>query len=229
MNLNLDLANISLVTFVTVFAAGVITSFTPCVYPLIPIIIGYIGPKELKSRAKTLFILLFYCLGIAINFSILGLVASLTGKLFGEVQSSPLAHIVVGNIIVFFGLSLLGVFTIPSFQISKKINKDKSGTPLGAFGMGFASGLIAAPCTSAVLGALLAFVATKQNVLVGAGLLFSFAIGLSAILLIAGLTSTEILRSSGFSKFSGILEKVFGFLMILLGEYFIFKAGMLSV
>ncbi len=225
--LNTSLNNPSVFSVLISFVAGVITGFTPCVYPIIPIIIGYIGSKSIENKGRVFLLLLFYCLGLALNFSILGMVASLTGKLFGQIQSNPVAYLVVGNIIIFFGLSLLGIFTvsIPSFKASQG---KKSGL-FGAFSMGFASGLIAAPCTSAVLGAMLAYVGSKQNILMGFLLLFFFGLGISTILFIVGLAGGKFLALPKFAKFSLIMEKLFGYFMILLGEYFIFKAGMLAI
>lgn len=227
---NSTLNTTPVISLLIVFIAGVITSFTPCVYPMIPIIIGYVGGKSIQNKKRIFILLLFYSFGLALNFAILGLIASLTGKIFGQIQSSPLVHFVVGNVIIFFGLSLLGVFSIPiPGFFRKQVFLKNSGSFIGAFGMGFASGLIAAPCTSAVLGALLTYVSTKQHLIMGALLLFSFGLGVSAFLLIIGLTGNKILALPQFAKFSSVLEKIFGYFMILLGEYFIFKAGMLSI
>ncbi len=222
-SLSIHLKEFSFLAYLSVFAGGLVVSFTPCVYPLIPIIIGYIGGRKEKSRLQLFFLSLIYVLGMAIIYSILGAIAALSGKIFGEIQSSPLAHFIVGNIIIFLGLSLLGVFHLPVFSFGGKL---KTGA-LGAFGMGMASGLIASPCISPVLGTLLAFVATRQNVLYGISLLFTFALGMGVILLVAGtFTGTlAILPRSG--KWMERVQKFFGIFMILLGEYFLIKAGYL--
>ncbi len=222
-SLSIHLKEFSFLAYLSVFAGGLVVSFTPCVYPLIPIIIGYIGGQKEKSRLQLFFLSLIYVLGMAIIYSILGAMAALSGKIFGEIQNSPLAHFIVGNIIIFLGLSLLGVFHLPVFSFGGKL---KTGA-LGAFGMGMASGLIASPCVSPVLGTLLAFVATRQNVLYGISLLFTFALGMGVILLAAGtFTGTlAILPRSG--RWMERVQKFFGIFMILLGEYFLIKAGYL--
>ncbi|MEA3369644.1 MAG: cytochrome c biogenesis protein CcdA [Candidatus Ratteibacteria bacterium] len=222
-SLSIHLKGFSLLAYLSVFAGGVVVSFTPCVYPLIPIIIGYIGGQKEKSRLQLFFLSLIYVLGMAVIYSILGAIAALSGKIFGEIQSSPLAHFIVGNIIIFLGLSLLGVFHLPVFSFGRRL---KTGA-LGAFGIGMASGLIASPCVSPVLGTLLAFVAARQNVLYGISLLFTFALGMGVILLAAGtFTGTlAILPRSG--KWMERIQKSFGIFMILLGEYFLIKAGYL--
>ena len=225
------LANISIFTYAAVFIGGVAASFTPCVFPLIPIIVGVIGSSKESSKLRNFLLSLSYCAGMALTFSILGMLAALTGKLFGQLQSSPLAHIIVGNIIIFFGLALVDVVPLPTFLLSKagvgKIRKGGGG--LGAFLMGFASGFVAAPCTAAVLAALLTYVATTQNVIIGGTLLFTFAVGLSTLLILIG-TFTGILAAIPKSeKVMVIMQKVLAFAMILLGEFFIFRAGLLSL
>jgi len=224
-SLSIHLEAFSLFTYFLVFTGGVFISFTPCVYPLIPIVIGYIGGQKEKSRAKIFLLSLIYVLGMAITYSILGATAALTGKFFGEIQTSPLTHIIAGNILIFFGLTLLGLFHLPLFSFGQR----QKIAGFGSLGMGMVSGLIAAPCVSPVLGALLTFVATKQNVFYGVSLLFAFALGMGVVLLIAG-TFTGVLTALPKSrKWMQRTEKFFGIFMIILGEYFFIKAGYLLI
>lgn len=231
MNISVSLENISIVTYFIVFAGGIAASFTPCIYPLIPIIVGVIGSSGEKSKLKNFFLALSYVLGMAVTFSILGMIAAITGKLFGQMQTSPVAHLIVGNIMILFGLVLLGVIHLPLFMLSSvgagKVRK--GGTVFPVFLMGAASGFVAAPCTAAVLGALLAYVATTQNVVFGFSLLFVFAVGLGTLLIIIGTFTGMIAAARKLDKFMVVMEKIIGFGMILLGEYFVFRAGFLSV
>lgn len=230
-NISSYLTEISIVSYLVVFIGGVITSFTPCIYPLIPIIIGVIGASKEKSIGRNFLLSFSYVIGMAIIFSILGMVAALTGRLFGQIQSNPIAHIIVGNVIIVFGLMLLGVIKMPTFLLSRigagKVLK--KGGFFGAFLMGLISGLIAAPCASAVLGALLVYVATKGNPVFGFTLLFSFSIGLGTLLIIIGTFAGIVSKIPRSEKAMVMFEKILAFGMILLGEYFIFKAGMLSI
>ncbi len=225
------LSNISLITYLVVFVGGVGVSFTPCVYPLIPIVVGVMGPTKEKSRWRNFALSFSYVLGMALTFAILGMIAAMTGKLFGEMQSSPLAHLIVGSIIILFALALLDVITLPTFILSRagagKVIRGKS--TFAIFFMGVASGFVAAPCVAAVLGALLAYVATTQNIIFGFSLLFTFAVGLGTLLILIG-TFTGILAAIPKSeKYMHIVQIVIAFAMIILGGYFIFKAGLLSV
>ncbi len=230
-NISNYLSNISIITYLVVFIGGVATSVTPCVYPLIPIIVGVIGSSQEKSRWRNFILSLSYVLGMALTFSILGIVAAITGRLFGELQTSPVAHIIVGSIIILFALALLDVLPLPTFLLNRigagKIVKGSSAFPV--FLMGFASGFVAAPCTAAVLGALLTYVATTQNVIFGFTLLFTFAIGMGTLLILIGTFTGILANLSKLAKWMHLIQKVIAFAMILLGGYFIFKAGLLSI
>ncbi|MHC4592379.1 MAG: cytochrome c biogenesis protein CcdA [Planctomycetota bacterium] len=211
------------------FAGGVLASLTPCVYPVIPIIVGYVGSSREKSRLRAFLLSLFYVIGMAITFAALGAFAALSGKLFGQVQSSPVAHIIVGNIIILFGLSLLGVFTLPlpSFLTRRKASGRRG--LLGAASMGLASGFVAAPCTAAVLGVLLTYVATRQNVIFGMITLFSFAMGMGVLLILIGTSAGLLAALPKSGRWMECVEKVMGWGMLILGEYFVIRGGYLLV
>ena len=230
-NISGYLAEISILSYIAVFVGGILTSFTPCIYPLIPIIIGVIGTSKEKSIGRNFLLSLSYVLGMAITFSILGIIAALTGSLFGQIQSSPIAHIVVGGIIIIFGLALLDVIPMPTFFLSR-IGAGKvirGGTGFSAFSMGLASGIIAAPCASPVLGALLVYVAAKGNPVFGFTLLLCFVMGLGTLLIIAGTFAGVISKVPRSERAMRIFQRVLAFGMIIVGGYFIFKAGMLAV
>ena len=230
-NLSSYFTDISIVTYLVVFLGGVAASFTPCVYPLIPIIIGVIGASGETSRVRGFILSLSYVFGIAITFSILGVFAAATGKLFGELQSSPVGHLIVGNIMILFGLVLLDVIHMPTFLLSKlgagKVRK--GGSIYSVIFMGIASGFVAAPCTAAVLGVLLTFVATTQSIALGFSLLFVFAIGLGTLLIIVGTFTGIVVNMKFLNRWMPVMQKVIAFGMILLGEYYIFRAGFLSI
>lgn len=229
-NINEYLNNISFLTFVFIFAGGVLTSFTPCVFPLIPIVVGVIGGASGTSRWKNFILSLAYVLGMAVTFSVLGMVAALTGKLFGQIQSSPTAHVIVGSFIILFGLALVDVIPMPTFLLSKAGagRVGKGGSFFSVFLMGAASGFVAAPCTAAVLAAVLTFVASTQNIVLGFSLLFVFALGLGTLLVLVGTFTGVVAALKKSEKWALIIQKVMALFMIALGCYFIFQAGKLS-
>lgn len=227
-NLGLYLNTSITLAFAAAFVGGVLTSFTPCVYPLIPITATYITSSNIKKGTKTnAFLLAFiYVTGVSIVYAGLGMFAAMTGSFFGSISTHPVTYFVVGNIILLLGLSMLDVFSIrlPSFMQTAGVNKKRKGL-LGALLVGMASGLMVAPCTAPSLGVLLTFVATKQSFFLGASLLFTFAFGMGVLLIIVGTFSgiLPVLPKSG-----GWMEKVkmlLAFIMFIIGEYYIFKAG----
>lgn len=206
------------------FGAGVLVSFSPCVYPLLPITIGYIGASSQKDKFHAFLLSLIYVLGMSITYCILGVFASLTGKIFGQISSSPISFFIIGNICILFGLSMLGVFEvhIPA-PLLNKIKSPKS--KFSVFLLGLISGLIVGPCTAPVLGTILVFVATKQNLFYGVALLFSFAYGMGALLILAGTFSGILVNMPKSGKWMYTIEKIGGILLILAGEYFLINMG----
>jgi len=225
--LNTYLQGAPLLALPAAYLAGVLTSFTPCIYPLIPITIGIIGAKSSQTRKRGFLLSLVYVLGLSLVYAALGAIAAMSGMFFGQISTSMWAYLIVGNLFLLFGLSMLDVFSL-QFTFLQKWNPAAKGTGmLTAFIFGGVSAIIAGPCTTPVLGTLLAFVASRQNVALGVSMLFLFAFGMGSLLIIVG-TFTGLLSTIPRSgAWMVTIKKAFGFLMIGLGEYFILKAGQL--
>jgi thiol:disulfide interchange protein DsbD len=225
--LNTYLQGAPLLALPAAFLAGVLTSFTPCVYPLIPITVGIIGAKSSQTRKRGFILSLMYVLGLALVYAALGAFAALSGKLFGQISTNMWTFLLVGNLFFLFGLSMLDVFSLELTFLQKWSPSAKGTGLLTALLFGGVSALIAGPCTTPVLGTLLAFVASRQNVMLGFTMLFLFAFGMGFLLIIVG-TFTGLLSTIPRSGAWMItIKKAFGFLMIGIGEYFILKAGQL--
>jgi thiol:disulfide interchange protein DsbD len=219
-----------LLALLIAFLAGVLTSFTPCIYPLIPITVGFIGARSSANKIRGFYLSLFYVFGLSFVYASLGAFASLSGKLFGQINTNPWTYLLVGNVCVFFGLSMLDVFTLQFHFFSKwqpSLKQTKGVTTAFIFG-GF-SALVAGPCTTPVLGALLGYVASRQNVLFGFVMLFCFAIGMSLLLLVVGTFTGALSSLPASGTWMNRAKKCFGIFMILVGEFFIIKAGQLLV
>jgi len=214
------------VAYVISYLGGVWASFTPCIYPVIPLLVGAIGVSAGPSRFRGLRLSLSFVVGMALTYAVLGLLAALTGKLFGQLTAHPAAYLIVGNVCLIFALSMLGLFEIrlPGSWGQARLGDSPAG--MGAiFLMGASSGVIAAPCTVPVLGVLLTFVAQTRNVLFGFSLLLAFGLGLGTLLIFLG---TFIGLVESLPKSGAWLERIkqaFGVLLILVAEYFFIQAG----
>ncbi|MFO8032679.1 MAG: cytochrome c biogenesis protein CcdA [Desulfohalobiaceae bacterium] len=225
-NLETALQTSLLLAVVVSFLGGLLASLTPCVYPLIPIVVTFVGTKTLgeKTRLKAFILSLAYVLGMALVYSLLGMVAALSGKMFGQIGTSFWAQFIVANIMIVLGLGMLDVFPLPLYSSQSPGAKDKKGLA-GAFMLGMASGLVASPCTAPILGVILTYVASTQNVFQGGSLLFSFSLGMGGILLLAGTFSGFLASLPKPGQWMLYIKKGLGLAMIVLGEYFLLRAG----
>lgn len=211
------------------FAGGVVASLSPCVYPLLPVVATYVGSKTLgeRTRFKAFVMSLAYVLGLAVVYSGLGMAAALTGSLFGGIASSPWARIAVANIFILLGLNILEVIPLPLLSAGgggKKKGEERAGL-FGAFSLGAASGIVASPCTAPVLGVVLTYVATTQDMLWGGVLLFAFSLGLGLLLLVVGTFSGMVTALPRPGNWMNLLKKILGLIMIAIGEYYLILAG----
>lgn len=224
------LQSTSLLAYAMVFVGGVVTSFTPCVYPMIPITLGYIGGHSGTSKLRGLLLSSFYVLGVAVTYSTLGGIAALTGRVFGEISTNPIVYFVVANVCILLGLSMLDVFAlpVPSFLTRMQPRDGRKG-PLGAFAVGWATGWVAAPCTAPVLGVLLGFIAARQHVAYGMTLMFTFAVGMGTLLVLVGTFAGLLAALPKSGAWMVKIKKGFGWVMIAAGEYLLIQAGKLLI
>src|SRR5207237_7547928 len=187
---------ISAGTFAVLFVGGVLTSLTPCVYPLIPITVGVFGARQADHRARSVALSAVYVGGIAVTYSALGLFAALSGKAFGAALSSPWAIAVLAVFLIALAASMFGAFDIalPS-SLQARLASVRGVGFAHAFGMGLVAGIIAAPCTGPVLAGVLAYVAAQRNAVLGFWMLFTYAIGMGLLFFLLGATTLRLPRS----------------------------------
>jgi thiol:disulfide interchange protein DsbD len=214
----------SFLAYAAVFVGGVLISFTPCVYPVIPITVGYIGSRSQGSRWRGLVLSLAYVAGMAATYSALGGAAALTGRVFGEAAASPISNLIVGTLCILLALSLFDLFQLPLPTFRAGATRWPDGV-IGALGVGMASGLVVGPCTAPVLGALLLYVGARRNLLVGTSLLFVFALGMGALLVLLGTFSGILAGLPKSGRWLLFVKRGFGVLMVLAGGYFLLEAG----
>ena len=210
------------IDYILAFLGGITISLSPCVYPLIPVSVSYIGARS-SSRLKGFILSLIYVSGIALTYSALGLFASLTGRFFGSISSHPLTYIAVGIVIVVFGLSILGLFSIP-FHINPRLNAPflKSKSYLSIFLLGVTSGFIVSPCLTPALGSILSYLATRKNIFYGATLLAVFAYGMGFVLILSGAFGGFLANLPKSGKWMVYFQRAAGLILVSMGIYFIY-------
>ncbi|MFH1226431.1 MAG: cytochrome c biogenesis protein CcdA [Planctomycetota bacterium] len=207
--------------------AGVVTSFSSCIFPLIPIIASYLGSRGEPSKFHNFLLAVFYVIGMSIVYTALGIMAALTGKMFGNVPSHPLVNLMVGNILILLGLSLLDVFKLPIPGFGTGAGTGKGHGILGILFLGMISGFVAAPCTAGVFQTIIDFIAQTKDVLFGGAVMFSYTIGLGFLLVVIGTVTGILSNLPKGGNWTAVIRKVFAFVMIATGEYFLIKAGLL--
>jgi thiol:disulfide interchange protein DsbD len=214
---------------VTLFVAGVATSLTPCLYPMIPITAGVIAATadRQKSRWRTVMLTITYVLGLALLYALLGMLAGLSGSLFGTVASSFWARVVIGNLLLLFALAMLDVFPVaaPRRLLAWAGNLGGGSYP-AVFLLGATSGIVAAPCGAPAFAVVLTWVATTQSAIWGFLYLFVFSIGMTTLLVVVGLFSGTLAALPKSGSWMIWVKRVAGVIMLVMAQYYFIQAGM---
>lgn len=216
----MDLSN-PLIAYFSVFLAGLVSSFSPCVLITIPLVISYVGGFSEGDVKRSFAFSLVFAIGLAITFTILGAVASLMGTLLGDVGGYW--KYILATVSIIMGLQMLGIlnFQIPTPRMVKTEQKGL----LGAFLLGMLFGVASSPCATPVLALILTFVASKQNLVYGTSLLFVYALAHTVFIFLIGVSTGMadfFLRSKQAQKASTYIHQISGFLFILIGIWAIF-------
>lgn len=217
----------SLLAYPLVFGAGLVTSLTPCVYPLIPVTVSILGAKKAESRGKAFLLALSYVLGIAVTYAALGAFAALTGALFGEVASNPWVNIAMAVILAALSLNMLEVFHFRLPGLAGATAGQRKTGFVSNFVLGLVFGLVASPCTAPVLGAILLWVGQTGSVVRGSSLLFVFALGMGAFLLAVGTFSSLATTLPKSGDWMVRVKVAMGTLLLAMAGWFCFQAGQL--
>jgi thiol:disulfide interchange protein DsbD len=212
-----------LFAFGTAFVGGFLTSLTPCVYPLIPITMSLFGARdEQVSRGRAMALAAAYVNGMGVMYACLGVFFGLAGKTFGTQLASPA---VVGPIALLFlvmAASMFGAFDLnlpPAF--AERLTKIGGKGLGGSFAMGLVGGIIAAPCTGPVLATILLWIATTRSVVLGASLLYTYALGMGVLFFGLAAFAARLPKSGAWME--GV-KSVFGVFMIIGALYIVMPA-----
>jgi len=211
-----------LLTLVAFFVGGLLLSFTPCVFPMYPILTGIIvgAGKDLTTpltTKKAFTLSFFYVQGMAVTYTLLGIVVALAGAQFQAMFQHPIVLIALSVLFIVLALSMFGLFNLAlpaSWQnkLNNLSNKQKGGSIVGVVMMGVISGLVASPCTTAPLTGALLYISQTGDVVLGASALYALSLGMGLPLLILGSSGGKLLPKAG--AWMNIIKNIFGLLLL---------------
>ncbi|KMJ44638.1 thiol:disulfide interchange protein precursor [Xenorhabdus khoisanae] len=199
---------------------GIGIAFTPCVLPMYPLISSIIlGQKRPESLKRIFWLAMSYVQGMALTYTVLGLIVAAAGLQFQIALQSPYILIGLSVLFILLALSMFGLYNLqlPSSIQTRLVdwsNKQQSGSYIGVFSMGALAGLIASPCTTAPLSAILLYIAQSGNTLVGGLTLYLYALGMGLPLIAVTLFGHKLLPRSG--PWMQYVKEAFGFIILAL-------------
>ena len=203
-----------------IFLGGLGLNLTPCVYPLIPITIGYFGGQS-EGKTSRLFLMgLLFVLGMAVTYSVVGVVTSLTGAVFGALLQNPIVILIIVAIFIALSLSMFGVY---EFKLPDSIVAKASATKTGLYGsffMGLTMGVIAAPCIGPFVLGLVTYVATKGDPFFGFIMFFVLALGIGFPYLFLAIFSGKIKSLPRAGLWMEAVKHIFGLILLAMAIYF---------
>jgi len=216
------LAGNLLLALLLVFLGGVASSFTPCVYPMIPITIALFGAKDAGGRLRSFLLSLTYVGGIAITFTALGVAAAWTGGLFGEALQSPWVVGGIAGVLLALGLSMVGLYAL---RLPASVQQRLGGVGgqgwAGALVLGLLAGVLFAPCVGPVLVTLLAHIARERDLMLGVLLMADYALGMGMLFLVLGTFSGAVARRPRGGNWLEGVEVALGCLLIAMSLFYL--------
>ena len=222
-NIEQIVAAYPLLAFGAVFLAGVISSASPCVLATIPLVIGFVGGYADGDRKKAFLYSVAFVLGLSITFTAFGAAAGLLGTMFGTLGGWW--YVAAGTVALVMGGQMMGLY-----EIRLPVRRDyrpKQGGIIGSFLLGLFFGVVSSPCATPVLVVILTLVATKREVLYGITFLFTYALGHTLLMLIAGTFTGFVegfVKARGVANFSLWSKRLGGFMVAIVGGYLLWEA-----
>lgn len=212
-----------ILAFGAVFLAGVLSSASPCVLATIPLVVGFVGGYADGDRLKAFRYSLAFILGLSLTFTAFGMAAGLLGTMFGTMGGWW--YVAAGLVALTMGGQMIGLYEI-RLPIKREF-KPKQGGVVGSFLLGLFFGVVSSPCATPVLVVILTYVATKGQMLYGAALLFTYAIGHCLLMLVAGTFTGFIeafVKQQGLVNFSSWAKRLGGLVVACVGIWLLYNA-----
>ena len=190
-------------------------------------VVGGVKPPRWRAPLLTF----SYVMGLALVYAFLGLVAGLTGTIFGSISTNPWLYFGMANLLILAALAMLDVLPIrlPAALLTRASNAGTAGRFSGAFVMGAVSGLVAAPCSAPVMAAVLTWVTTTKQAALGFVYLFSFSLGMCTLLVAVGVFSGTVTRLPRAGAWMIWVKRGFALIMIGVAEYYLVQMGLLLI
>ncbi len=220
----------SLFAILAAFAFGVFVGFTPCLYPILPITVSYIGSIARGSKLNGFIYSLIYVLGMAIVYSTIGVITAITGSQIGRIWSNGWVLLILANFFILLALWQLKVIQISVPQIIRGAGPRRRGA-LGALLVGGASGLVVGPCTLPGLAAMVTLIGANAHggsagaLIFGAAAMFAYSLGLGSLAIVCGTFSGILTNLPRSGAWLNAIEKTFAILLILVAECFLIYLG----
>jgi cytochrome c-type biogenesis protein len=217
------------------FLGGVLTSLTPCIYPMIPITASIVGGQTVgtdrPSKRRAIALTFAYVFGLALVYATLGLLAGMSGTMFGTVSTSPWLHLAMANLLILAALAMLDVIPVrlPAALTARAASVGEGGRVTGAFVMGAASGLVAAPCGAPVMAAVLTWVSLTKSATLGFLYLFVFSLGMCTLLVAVGISVGVLGVLPRAGAWMIWVKRLFALIMLIMAEYYLVRMGGLLI
>ncbi|RKX24729.1 MAG: hypothetical protein DRP47_10930 [Candidatus Zixiibacteriota bacterium] len=204
------------------FITGLLLSFSPCTYPMIPITVSVFAGQK-RSVGRGFFLSLLYVGSMATVYGIMGLVVALVGGVFGAWLASTPVVIGIAVVFVIFSLSMFGLYElqVPSSLRQKMGTGASGGGIMGSIILGVVAALVVSPCVGPFVAGILLYIATSGSPLIGFLVLFVFALGLGTLYVIIATFSSAVNALPGSGGWMDSVKKFFGFVLLLMAIYFL--------
>ncbi len=209
------------------FVAGVVTSLTPCIYPMIPITAGIIGGSagHDAGRGRVAALTAAYVLGLATLYAIAGLIAGLSGQIFGSLAATWWSRSLIAVLLSAFGLALLDVIPVPMpKRLLDRVAGLEGGSIPAVFLLGATSGLVAAPCGAPAFAAVLTWVSTTGSGTLGFIYLFVFSLGMTVLLVGVGMSAGLASRLPQAGPWTSWIKRAGGIVLLAMAAYYFYQA-----
>ena len=205
------------------FLGGIVASLSPCGIGMLPVVVSYIGASPEQKTSKSLLQITFFILGLAVSLTAIGIIAALTGSVFGA-GNRVYFILILSSLILIFGLNLIGVIDINFPVLVKKFpQSDKHNAITYPFVLGLVFAFATTPCSTPILAGIMAAASLSTNIAYAALMLFLFSLGQGMIILVAGLFTSVLKNLKYFAQFADVLTKISGIILILFSIFLFYK------